>query len=626
MNNLGTTKKKMFFFLIFLLTLVIGIAGLEGIVSADPHPGQSVNVVIIGGTTLNDPCAASTDANYIPNGGCLPITGAVGELGDFTFAPMDPSAVSAANLAPFDTAVLNVASTGMGCTTNTLTAQQKADLIAFVGAGKKLIIYDSECQPSVDYSWLPYPFTTANPGPTGAFGCTLTIVENNYLSTLIGDPDCTSGDVNCINTNALGNNTDAVCDMNVMTTRDIHWCLDMSGTNNTIPPTTGPVHTYAKYPPGTDEGLIIYDGLDQDYSNFVVGSAELRKIWVQELQQPFNPSGLPCGTPVVGIINSKPYKAAVANDIDIPPFHMSQKILQFTFPGTNYYSGCEDVLFPPDPRITSDCTDFGYAFLCPSACSEHFKPVKVSALKQPEVCCTVAQAIPVGTVAEIPVIECPAEGTAMISSGNSGEYEWVIGLPKKPEGELNLEIECGVLKPNALSFVGEDAINVCAAITGEPVGPNCTRLFGQYLKNSALPKLEVIAHPGCNNDFKPFHLTALRNPSTYNIVRKQSGALANAQALQVLDGKAGTRIALKACMEKTILVKWPVDGEVNALGEKETALEAGDLIKVRMIVPNANTVDLYCGKYSVTIGGIGELNSLLNDEECDCISDADCQW
>jgi hypothetical protein len=45
-----------------------------------------------------------------------------------------------------------------------------------------------------------------------------------------------------------------------------------------------------------------------------------------------------------------------------------------------------------------------------------------------------------------------------------------------------------------------------------------------------------------------------------------------------------------------------------------------------MIVPNANTVDLYCGKYSVTIGGIGEPNTLLDDEDCGCISDADCQW
>ncbi|MCX9077130.1 MAG: Ig-like domain-containing protein, partial [Candidatus Methanoperedens sp.] len=85
--------------------------------------------------------------------------------------------------------------------------------------------------------------------------------------------------------------------MNVMTTFDPYWCVDMSGTNanNVI----GPVHTYAKFPAGTDTGLIIYNGLDQDFQ--WSSEPNIRKIWVQELQQPFNPSNLPCGHTVVGI-------------------------------------------------------------------------------------------------------------------------------------------------------------------------------------------------------------------------------------------------------------------------------------------------------------------------------------
>lgn len=136
MSKGGVTKKKMIFFVIFLLTLAIGIVGIEGIVSADPHSGQSVNVVIIGGTTLSqDCCCEPTDANCMnyTGGGCLPVSGATGELGDFTFTAMDPSALSAASLATFDTAVLNVASYAMGCNTGILTAPQQADLIAFVG-------------------------------------------------------------------------------------------------------------------------------------------------------------------------------------------------------------------------------------------------------------------------------------------------------------------------------------------------------------------------------------------------------------------------------------------------------------------------------------------------------------
>lgn len=135
---------------------------------------QSVDVVIIGGSTLdmNNPCQGNnyTDANAMiwTGGGCLPVVGVAGELGDYNFTPMSPADVNAASLAAFDTAVLNVASYAMQCNTNTLSPQQQADLIAFVEAGYKLVIYDSECAPApVDYSWLPFPFTTANPGAGG---------------------------------------------------------------------------------------------------------------------------------------------------------------------------------------------------------------------------------------------------------------------------------------------------------------------------------------------------------------------------------------------------------------------------------------------------------------------------
>jgi hypothetical protein len=78
-------------------------------------------------------------------------------------------------------------------------------------------------------------------------------------------------------------------------------------------------------------------------------------------------------------------------------------------------------------------------------------------------------------------------------------------------------------------------------------------------------------------------------------------------------------------MEKTVLIKWPTEGTVNALGQTEANLEAGDLIKVRMDIPTANTVDVYCSQYSVTIGGIGEPSTLLDDEDCDCINIANCK-
>ena len=238
---------------------------------------QSVNVAIIGSPN-------------VVNGGYLPTDSGITGLG-ITFTNLAPANVNAASLAAYDTVVLNVASPEMGETTATLTAQAKADLAAFVGNGGKMIIYDSEC-PSVDYSWLPFPFTTNNPGQMGAQG-TLTIVEENTLSTSV------LGDTYYIDAAYLGSSTDAVGDMNVMVTLDPSWFVDMSGTN--VNQVTGPVHTYADYSIGNKLGLFIYNGLDVDSMGGESSSYGLRKIWIQELMQPFNPSNLPGSVTVIGI-------------------------------------------------------------------------------------------------------------------------------------------------------------------------------------------------------------------------------------------------------------------------------------------------------------------------------------
>ncbi len=214
----------------------------------------------------------------------------------FSFTNLAPGAVNAGSLASYDTVLLNVHSQEINCDLNNLPPLAKADLVSWVGTGKKLIIYDSECSPQ-DYSWLPFPFTTSNPGPRGALG-TLTIVEENTLSSNL---PANSYYIDAAN---LGSQTDAVGDMNVMTTLDPNWCLDMSGTNANVPPATGPVHTYARYGTPGKVGLIIYNGLDVDYISTNRSPPDpngLRKIFLQELQQPFNPDGLPCAAPVAGI-------------------------------------------------------------------------------------------------------------------------------------------------------------------------------------------------------------------------------------------------------------------------------------------------------------------------------------
>src|SRR4030042_5056028 len=121
---------------------------------ANPSYSQSVNVAVISSATV---C----------HGGSFPRTIAPFTAFNFTIVPV--ANVNAANLAAYDTILLNVSSTGWCCNLSLLTSQQKADIVSFVAQGKKLIIYDSRCS-AQNYSWLPYPFTTNNPGAMGAQG------------------------------------------------------------------------------------------------------------------------------------------------------------------------------------------------------------------------------------------------------------------------------------------------------------------------------------------------------------------------------------------------------------------------------------------------------------------------
>jgi hypothetical protein len=291
------------------LKWVVAVAFAIGLVAQTAQAQTSTNVAIVGSTTVQ-------------NGGSFPTTifNAVPWSLGATFTVIPRTSVTTALLGPggacgasaCDTVLLNVASPigaggGLACNINNLTVANKADLVSWVSNGGKLIIYDSECA-TQNYSWLPYPFSTNNPGAAGANGV-VNIVEDNALSTKVGDPSCLGGDPRCINATTLGTNTDAVGDMNVMVSLDPNWCLDMSGRNTNQ--VTGPTHTYARY----GNGLIIYTGFDVDVMNIntqpvnTAPAGNLSKIWLQELQVQFNPTPLqvggvpymPCGVAVVGI-------------------------------------------------------------------------------------------------------------------------------------------------------------------------------------------------------------------------------------------------------------------------------------------------------------------------------------
>jgi hypothetical protein len=225
--------------------------------------------------------------------------------------------------------------------------------------------------------------------------------------------------------------------------------------------------------------------------------------------------------------------------------------------------------------------------------------------------------------------EFAGEPNAVITKGSAGYFEWWIRLPKKPNGEINICIQCGVLKPNTFLPLDFEAIKQCAAETGERIGRGfCTRNQVDEdvnpIVNSALPKITVWAYPGpfANENWAPFRLTAYKNPGTYNLTTSEDategattdpeadgavkeGPMRNSVALQVLDGSTNARVLLKSCMDKCIIAKIPVSDQVNARGDTEQDLEAGDLIKVRLDVPYNNTVDIYCHSQSTKIMGIG---------------------
>jgi len=290
-----------------------------------------------------------------------------------------------------------------------------------------------------------------------------------------------------------------------------------------------------------------------------------------------------------------PYIAVVGNDVDANGFYFSPKYEQFLYDQDLFsVPVCFGTTFPlvtPQTRVGG-------------AGCEQFRAN--SPINQPEICDTL------GIVNGVGDFTFFGEPNAVIRKQNSGYFEWFIRLPKKPDGEINIVIQCGVLKPNAFAFEEFDSVLLCAAETGERIGTGfCTRdqvdAGVNPIINTSLPKITAIAYPGPYSlGFAPFHLTAYKNPSNYVLTTNAAGAMQNNGSLQILDGSANSRILLKSCMDKTILAKIPVTDQVNAMGETEADLEAGDLIFVRLDVPINNTVDIYCHSQSARLQGIGE--------------------
>lgn len=246
----------------------------------------------------------------LPTGG----TGPTGSFLDYDFIFADPGLVTLSSLGPAglcgaercDTIVLSYTNGDTACSFGgRLNDGVKAALSAFVVSGGKLIIYDSECS-ITDYSWLPFPMTVTSIGERDELSGSLCIAEENTLSS--SNPLSRK----YIDTALIATGAATVSDANVIQTCDPNWCTDMWSVNGLD--VAGPTHAYSRSPAGGDRGLVIYNGMDGDYrqgmpadrpDTLTIGG-NVNKIYLQELQQPFNPSCLPCQRPSVGIALTPP--------------------------------------------------------------------------------------------------------------------------------------------------------------------------------------------------------------------------------------------------------------------------------------------------------------------------------
>jgi hypothetical protein len=160
----------------------------------------------------------------------------------------------------------------------------KQALMAWVAAGHKLIIQDSDaCRQSPDYSFLPYPLKTANPGSAGARGVA-GILEDSTLVSANPDDDA------YLDMKRWNDGPNDLGDSNVVIEWDAHWCGAMWARNKLQK--SGFALAYAHF----GRGLIIYDGVDYDQA----ATAPYRELVAQELLQPFDPDGLTCSNPLGG--------------------------------------------------------------------------------------------------------------------------------------------------------------------------------------------------------------------------------------------------------------------------------------------------------------------------------------
>ncbi len=149
-----------------------------------------------------------------------------------------------------------------------------------------------------------------------------------------------------------------------------------------------------------------------------------------------------------------PYIAVVGNDVLANDFYISRKYDQFLYP-----QGPSDIC----PVSATFPTAYNMPFHPPydPGCEQFRSQFPVN---QPEVCDSK------GTAPTRYTFIDSGNRNARVAYNSAGWFEWYVRLPKTPSGEINLVLQCGVLKPEGFAFYQYRAVHLCAAETGETMG------------------------------------------------------------------------------------------------------------------------------------------------------------
>lgn len=194
-------------------------------------------------------------------------------IGGFEFDAIGAGSLDAAALAGKETVITR----GVCKLTELISPEQTALLLQWVAAGHKLIIGTGTCNAGADFTWLPYPFKAASPGPE-TDRASMIQVENNALGT--NDKNDAAHFVDVLSYVITGHD---LASSNAIATTDPHWCGHLFVAKPTN--VNGFVQAYAV----DGKGILVFDGIDMD-DDQRNAPAKIRQL---EVALPV-PADLPC--------------------------------------------------------------------------------------------------------------------------------------------------------------------------------------------------------------------------------------------------------------------------------------------------------------------------------------------